>query len=478
VKTRVGVMLSVLTTACSFAPPYHVPDTGPKPESFKEAADWKTAQPRDTQQRGAWWLIFQDESLDALETQAAAANQSLQAGFARLAQARQDTRIARADLFPTVTADGHATRGKFSPNAPRFLPGYPTMGNDFLVEGDVSYELDLWGRIRNQVASAKATQQASAADLASLSLSIEAELAMDYLSLRSRDRQQALLDETVRSYSKALDLIENLFNGGAAALTDVAQQRAQVESARTQAADNRLMRAQLEHAIAVLTGANPSAFHIATNPLREDAAPPAIDPGLPSDLLERRPDIAEAERRVAAANAQIGVARAAYFPQFTLVGAFGYESTQSYNWLSAPSNFWSLGPQLMLPIFEGGRLRAQTARNKAAYDEQVANYRNTVLKAYQDVEDNLAALHELEEEDRTEAAAVEATRTAQSQAQYRYDAGTVTYLEVSTAENAALQAQLTALSIQLRRISAGVLLVKALGGGWDTAAPAPASANR
>jgi NodT family efflux transporter outer membrane factor (OMF) lipoprotein len=327
--------------------------------------------------------------------------------------------------------------------------------------------VDLWGRVRNEVASARASQEASAADLGSITLSIQAEVASDYYGLRSYDTQQQLLDKTVADYVIALDLVQTLFNGGAAALSDVAQARAQLHTAQTQAADVTLMRAQLQHGIAVLVGENPSVFQLPVNPLPQTATPPAVDPGLPSALLERRPDVAEAERRVAAANAQIGVARAAYFPQFTLSASGGYDSVHSANWIDAPSLFWSLGPQLTLPIFEGGRLTAQTAREKAVYSEQVATYRNTVLTAYQDVEDNLAAQRQLQKESDTQAEAVEDTSTALQQSVDRYTAGIVTYLEVSSSETAALQAQLTAINIRTRRLNAAILLVKALGGGWQ-----------
>jgi NodT family efflux transporter outer membrane factor (OMF) lipoprotein len=263
-----------------------------------------------------------------------------------------------------------------------------------------------------------------------------------------------------------LALTQNLYVGGAAALTDVAQASAQLETARTQAADIRLQRAQTEHAIAVLLGRNPASFHRDPNPLPEALTPPAIDPGLPSSLLERRPDVAAAERRVAAANAQIGVARAAYFPVFSLSAAAGFNSTHASNWLTAPSRLWSVGPSGVLTVFDAGRHRAEAAQAKAAYDEQVADYRGTVLTAYQEVEDNLAALVQLQRESSSEAAAVSATGTALEQAQYRYKAGLVTYLEVATTENAALQAQLANAAIQQRRLTASVLLVKALGGGW------------
>ncbi len=434
----------------------------------------------DGQNRGEWWSIFQDPQLDGLEAKVDSANQDLKAAFARLQQARAATRIARADLFPTLTAGSSAQRARASVNSPTFPPGAKPVYNNFDLEADFSYEFDVWGRVRNAVSSAKASQQASAADLATLNLAIHAELATDYFSLRAQDTQRVLLDKTVQDYAESLQLTQNLYNGGGAALADVDQAQAQLETARTQAADIRLQRAQSEHAIAVLLGENPSVYHTDPNPMPAQLMPPPIDPGLPSSLLERRPDVAAAERRVAAANAQIGVARAAYFPVFSLGAAAGFDSTKSSNWLSAPSQLWSLGPAAgLLTVFDAGRHRAQSAQAKAAYDEQVADYRNTVLGAYQEVEDNLAALRQLEQESISEAAAVTATAKALQQAQYRYKAGLVTYLEVATAENTALQAQISNVTIQLRRMSASVLLVKALGGGWrDASAPGPQAERR
>jgi NodT family efflux transporter outer membrane factor (OMF) lipoprotein len=461
-------------SACSFAPTYTVPSSPPPPSSYKESGEWKPAEPADQQLRGSWWSIFHDPDLDALEAQVADANQDLKAAYARLLQARAATRIARADLFPTLSVASSATRSRTSINSPKFPAGAQPIGNNFDLEADLSYEIDVWGRVRNAVASAKAGAQASAADLGTLDLAVHAELATDYFSLRSEDTQQQLLDQTVQDYSKSLELTRNLYNGGAAALTDVAQAQAQLETAHTQAADIRLQRAQTEHAIAVLLGQNPSGFHLAPNPLTEAVAPPDIDPGLPSALLERRPDVAAAERRTAAANAQIGVARAAYFPVFSLGAAAGFDSTSTSNWLTAPSRLWSLGPAAgVLTVFDAGRHQAQSAQAKAIYDEQVADYRNTVLNAYREVEDNLAALSQLQRESISQAAAVQATATALQQAQYRYKAGLVTYLEVSTAENTSLQAQLSNVSIHVRRLNASVLLIRALGGGWrDGVAPA------
>src|SRR6202051_1178408 len=461
-----AMLLTGILTACSFAPAYKIPDSAPATSAYKESGDWKAAQPVDDQSRGAWWTIFQDPQLDALEIQAGDANQDLKAAFARLQQARAATRIARADLFPTLNIGSSATRSGPSVNSPSFRPGAKPVGNNFDLEADFSYELDVWGRVRNAVTSAKASQQASAADLAALDLSIHAELATDYFALRAEDAQQVLLDKTVEDYSQSLRLTQNLYNGGGAPLAHVAQAQAQRETARTQAADIRLQRAQSEHAIAVLLGENPSAFHAEPNPLPTGLTPPPIDPGLPSSLLERRPDVAAAERRVAAANAQIGVARAAYFPVFSLGAAAGFDSTNSSNWLNAPSRLWSVGPAGVLTLFDAGRRRAQTAQAKAIYDEQVADYRSTVLTAYREVEDNLAALRQLQQESISEAAAVTATAKALQQAQYRYKAGLVTYLEVATNETTALQAQLSSVSIQVRRMNASVLLVKALGGGW------------
>ncbi|HEX4152116.1 MAG TPA: efflux transporter outer membrane subunit [Steroidobacteraceae bacterium] len=463
-----GMALCAAAVGCSFAPRYKVPDTGKAPDRYKESADWKVAEPQDTAPRGAWWARYEDAGLDALEEKIQGSNLTLKAAFARLQQARAQYRIARADLFPTVTANPSAAREHFSANAPRTLPGYALVYNDFVLGADFSYEIDLWGRVRNEVTAARANRQASAADLASIELALRAQLAEDYFNLRADDAEVKLLDETVQAYQKSFDLETQLFQGGAAALADVAQAQAQLDNACTQDSDVRLQRAQAEHAIAVLMGESPSTFSLAVSPLPIEVAPPPIDPGLPSTLLERRPDIAEAERRVAAANAQIGEARAAYFPRFTLAASGGFESTRTSNLLTVPSRFWSIGPQLSLPVFEAGRLVAQTAQAKGVYEEQVADYRNTVLTAYQDVEDNLAALRQLQAENDSNAAAVQATRISLQQVQDQYNAGIVTYLEVAVAQTAALQAQVTAVSIQARRMSASVLLIKALGGGWQS----------
>jgi NodT family efflux transporter outer membrane factor (OMF) lipoprotein len=464
---RLAVAVGCALGGCSLAPHYQRPATPPPADSYQERGDWKVATPADSTPRGAWWTMFQDEELDHLESRVSAANQSLKAALARLEEARAATRIARAGYFPTLTANASATRQRVSMNAPGYVPGNDPIFNTFTVGGDLSYEIDLFGRVRNTVAGARATEQASSGDAAALDLSVHAELATDYFSLRGLDAQQQLLDHTVADYAKALELTRNLYQGGAAALADVQQAQAQLETARTQAEDTRLKRAQTEHAIAVLVGAVPTGFHLEARPLAPDLALPAVDPGLPSQLLERRPDVAAAERRVAAANAAIGVARAAYFPVFSLAGSAGQASTQSGNWLTAPSRYWSLGPQGVLTVFDAGLHAAQSAAAHASYDEQVANYRSTVLGAYQDVEDNLAALRQLALENVSQAAAVAATQGALEQALYRYKGGVVTYLEVVSTENAALAARLAAVDIETRRISATVLLVRALGGDWQ-----------
>lgn len=460
-------LLAAGLAGCSLAPAYHVPEATAPAAAFQEAAGWKQAQPADALARGQWWKVYGDAGLDALQDKISMGNQGLQAALARLQQARAQTQFAGANRYPTVEAKAGATRARTSVNAPGFKPGAEPVGNNYNLGLDLSYELDVFGRVRNQVSAAEAGEQASSADVATLELSLRAELASNYFSLRSDDAQQLLLERVVEEYAKALQLTENLFKGGAAASIDVAQAQAQLETARTKAADLRLHRAQTEHAIAVLLGENPSSFKLAPQGLAEGVTPPAIDPGLPSALLERRPDVAAAERRVVAANASIGVAKAAYFPVFSLAAALGYDSTQSGSWLQAPSRAWSVGPLAALTLFDGGRRNAQNQQAQAAYDEQVANYRNTVLAAYRDVEDSLVALRELEQQGATQAAAAAAAGRALEQSNYRYKGGVATYLEVAVSQNAALQAQLAASAIQLRRMQASVQLVKALGGGWQ-----------
>ena len=461
-----ALALGMALTACSLAPHYERPAMPVPPREYKEAGSWEVASPADRISRGPWWRVFHDRALDALESEVTSANEDLKAALARLEQSRAQIRIARAGLFPSLEASAAATRSRASLNAPSYVSSKPSNFNDFTTGGDFSYEIDVFGRIRNTVSGARANAQAAAGDAAALDLSLHAALASDYFELEGLDAERALLDQTVTAYTRALELTRNLYRGGAAAISDVQQAEAQLDTATTKAAEIRLRRAQTEHAIAVLVGREASGFHLGPRPLPWEAAPPIIATGLPSQLLERRPDIAAAERRVAAANAAIGVARAAFFPVFSLTGAGGFESAAAANWLQAPSGYWSLGPQGVLSVLDAGLHRAQTAAARASYDEQVAEYRGTVLAAYQDVEDNLAALHELERESISQAAAVAATQAALDQADDRYRGGLVTYLEVVSTENAALQARLSAVDIETRRMTATVQLVEALGGDW------------
>jgi NodT family efflux transporter outer membrane factor (OMF) lipoprotein len=469
-RAAISLCLCGPLAACSLAPSYKTPQSVPPSAEYRELGDWKPAHPADSEARGPWWQSFKNAELDTLEAKVDTANQDLKAAYARLQQARAQTRIARAGYFPSVVLNSSATRARTSANSPlaQSSPkGSELVYNDFDLEADLTYQLDLFGRVRSTANAALASQQASAADLATLNLTLHAEMASNYFGLQSADSQQQLLDQTVEAYTKALKLTKNLYDGGAAAWGDVGRAQAQLDTARTQAADIRLQRSQLEHAIAILAGENPSTFQIAPDPLAADAAPPPIDAGLPSALLERRPDVAAAERRVASANAQIGVARAAYFPTFSLTGAGGYNSIQAPTLFNAPSRLWSLGATGALTLFDAGAHRAESAQAHAVFDEQLADYRKAVLTAYGDVEDSLVALRELEQENVSAVAAVEATRKVLEQDQNRYAAGATTYLDVVVSQNLALQAQLTAASVQLRRLSAGVSLVKALGGGWQ-----------
>jgi len=470
------VLLALLLLAsCSLAPDYHRPET-PAISVYKEAAStpddqsaaWSPAKPGAADApRGPWWQVFNDPLLNDLESKLVNANQNLKAAVARYDEARAGVGVARADYFPTVTGAANTGRQQLSDTVTNTAP--TTLYNATSVGLDASYELDLWGRVRNNVAGAENRAQASAADLAAVNLSLQSELAMDYFMLRGDGTSQQTLDETVTAYQKALELTQNRHNGGAATESDVDQAETQLQNAKTMAEDVRLKRAQLEHAVAVLTGAMPSGFTLPPATMGDQQAQEKIiliDPGVPSALLERRPDIAEAERLVAAANADIGVARAAYFPDFTLTGGIGYESAVFKNLLKSSSLFWSLGPSVTTPLFDGGRIASMSDQARAAYQETVANYRQTVLAAYQEVEDNLAAIRQLDKEHESQAAATAAAERALTQAKNRYTGGIVTYLEVVVAQNTALQAELAFVDIRTRQLNAHVGLIKALGGGW------------
>jgi NodT family efflux transporter outer membrane factor (OMF) lipoprotein len=435
------------------------------PADYKENSNFSVAQPSDAIAKGKWWEIYQDAQLNSLEEQIAVSNPSLKAAQARFDQARAAVRISRSNLYPTATGSLAVARIGQSSNKALFSSTTPSTYNDFSIPVDASYELDVWGRVRRTVEASRSEAQATAADLANVDLSLQAELALDYFALRGLDAQKQLLDSTVVSYQKALDLTQTRYQGGLASAVDVAQARTQLETTRAQAIDVEVARAQFEHATAVLVGKPPAQFDLPPLPLT--APPPAIPAALPSDLLERRPDIAAAERRVQEANANIGVARAAYFPAITLGVGGGFESASIGTLLEGPSGFWSLAGQAAEVLFDGGLRRGTTEQAKAAYEQSVDNYRQTILGAFQEVEDNLAALRILEQEAETQNGAVAAAEHSLSLSVTRYKGGVTNYLEVTTAQTAALADEVTAVNLLSRRLSASVLLVKAIGGGWN-----------
>jgi len=456
----------LLVSGCTVGPNYVRP-TAEVPTEFKETpANWKQAQPSDALAKGQWWEIYQDPQLNELEAQINVSNQTLKAEQEQFAQARAALRITRSNLFPTASTSPSVTRTHLAPNEPLYNAATESKDyNTFTIPFDVSYEPDLWGRVRRSVEASRSEAQATGADLANISLSLHAELASDYFLLRGLDAQKQLLDSTVQSYEKALDLTENRYHGGLASAVDVAQAKTILDTTRAEAVDVEVQRASFEHAIAVLIGKPASLFSLPPIPLT--APPPVIPAGLPSDLLERRPDIAAAERRVQEQNAQIGVARAAYFPQVTLGAAGGFESAVFTTLLQGPSGFWMLGGQAAETLFDAGARRGASDQAKAAWNQSVDNYRQTVLVAFQEVEDNLAALRILEDEANKEAEAVASAQHSLSLSVTRYKGGVTNYLEVTTAQSAALADEVTAVNILTRRLAASVLLIKAIGGGWN-----------
>jgi NodT family efflux transporter outer membrane factor (OMF) lipoprotein len=460
----------LLLAGCSVGPKYQVPTTPTAaawkeapPASFKESQGWKTAQPGDANIRPDWWTLYNDPDLNKLEAQVDVSNQNLKAAEARFRQSRALVGVNRAGLFPSVSVGPGITAGHTP--AARTLPGAKSHYTDFTLPVDMNYELDAWGRVRHTIEAAKEEAQATAADLETVKLSVHTELAYDYFELRSADAQKRLLDQTVEAYRRSLQLNRNLLEGGAAAGSDVAQAETQLESAETQDKDIAVGRAQLEHAIATLTGVPPAAFSFAAKPLERE--PPVIPTGVPAALLERRPDVASAERRVAEANAQIGVAKAAFFPSIILSATAGFESGSVLDWFSWPNRLWAVGPSVLQTVFDGGRRKANERAVTANYDALVAEYRQSALDAFQQVEDNLAALRILEEETTTQVAAVKSAERSLELSMNRYHGGLVTYLEVATAQTVALENERTAVDIQRRRMDASVMLIKALGGGWD-----------
>jgi NodT family efflux transporter outer membrane factor (OMF) lipoprotein len=458
---------TLLLAGCTVGPNYHRP-AAEVPATYKEVGNWKPAQPNDQNLGGNWWEIFQDPQLNALEQQVNVSNQNLKAAQAQYTQARAQLRYFRADLFPTVTTNPSATRIKTSSNRPPHSSTFNGITySDFQIPFELSYQIDVWGRVRRNVEAYRDQAQVSAADLAAVNLSMHAQLALFYFQARLLDAEEQLLNSTVTQYEQALELIKSRYAGGIASDVEVQQAETQLETTRAQAIDVGVARAQYEHAAAVLVGKPPAEFSLAPLPLT--MPPPPIPPGLPSELLERRPDIAAAERQMAVANAQIGVAKAAYYPTISLGATGGFESSAITTLLSGPSVLWSAGPSALFTVFDVGRRRAASDQAIAAYDQTVANYRQTVLTGFQQVEDNVAALRILEHEAEVQDKAVSAAQKYLELAITRYKGGVTSYLEVTTAQSAALSDEVTAVNILGRRMVNAVTLVQALGGGWNSA---------
>jgi NodT family efflux transporter outer membrane factor (OMF) lipoprotein len=471
---RAAVVWAAFAIAGCTVGPNYVRPAAEAPPAYKEAQDWKVADPKDQQPRGKWWEVFGDPQLSSLLSQIEISNQTLKAAEARVREAQALTRAARAAFFPVVTANAAVSRsgrgsGAATAGASSGQGGARGgVSNNYNLALDVNWEIDLWGRIRRTVEASEATAQASAADLEGAKLSAQATLAEDYFLLRVQDAQIRLLNDTVAAYEKSLQLTRNQYAVGVVGRVDVAQAETQLSSTRAQAIDAAIQRAQLEHAIAVLIGKAPAEVSIAVADV--PAGFPDIPVGVPSELLERRPDIAAAERRAAAANAQVGVAEAAFFPSLTLSATGGYQSSMISHLISLPNRFWSIGSSLAQAIFDAGLRRAQTDQAIATYDENVANYRQTVLAGFQEVEDNLAALRVLEQEAAIQDDAVKSARESLTITLNQYRAGTANYLAVVVVQAVALANERAALAVLGRRLDASVVLIKALGGGWDAAA--------
>ena len=461
-----AAIAAVALAGCSVGPKYVKP-TAEVPADFKETpSNFKVAHPSDAITKGKWWEVYGDTQLNSLEDQINVSNQTLKSADAQFREARAAVRISRGALYPTVGVNPSAGHTEQSENAPLYNKQTEVRSyNNFSLPFDFSYELDLWGRVRKTIEASRSEAQASAGDLANVSLSLHAELAMDYFQLRGLDAEKQLLDSTVVSYQKAVDLTNSRFKAGIASAVDLAQAQTTLETTRAQAVDVEVDRSAFEHAIAVLVGKPASTFHI--DPLPLDLLPPAMPPGVPSDLLERRPDISAAERRVQEANANVGVARTAYYPLVTLGGVGGFQSSAFTTLIQGPSGLWSLGGQAAQTIFDGGVRRGTNEQARAAYDKSVSDYRGTILTAFQEVEDNLSALRILEDEANKEDAAVAAAEHSVDLSVTRYKGGVTNYLEVTTAESQSLTDQVTAVTIRTRRMTASVNLIKALGGGWS-----------
>ena len=472
-RNALALVVATALAGCMVGPDYVRP-AAPTPTTYKEAAGWKVAQPADDAPRGAWWEAFNDPDLNALEAQVDISNQTIAAAAARVREAASATDAARAALWPVVGVTGSAQRNSVSSsNSSSGSTSSSNRNTSYNIEFGASWEPDLWGGIRRNIESNRDLAQASDADLAAARLSVQATLAQTYLLLRVQDAQLDLLRQTVAAYERSLTLTRNQYSAGIIARGDVAQAEAQLKSTQAQVFDATITRAQLEHAVAVLVGKPPADLTIAPRELK--AVYPDVPLAVPSALLERRPDIAAAERRAASANAQIGVAQAAFFPALTLSANGGLQSSVIGSLLSLPNRYWSLGAQLAQTLFDAGLRSAEKTQAIAKYDETVANYRSTVLTGFQEVEDNLVALSLLGQEASVQDAAVEFARESAAIALNQYKAGTANYLAVVVLQANALNSERTSLGILGRRLTASVGLVKALGGGWN--ATSLASAN-
>jgi NodT family efflux transporter outer membrane factor (OMF) lipoprotein len=458
-------MLGLTCGGCLKVPPYQRP-SAVAPPGFKEAppAGWKESQPNDGALRGNWWEIFGDPALNALEEQVSISNQNVLQAEAQFREAKAAVRVARSALFPTLTSSPTVTGSQASSRLANRAGPSSVLGT-YNLPVSASYTFDVWGSIGRNVTATANTAQSQAATLENVRLLYQSELAQDYFQLHGLDADRDLLKQTVQSYQEFLTLTRNRFAGGVASDSDVAQAETQLYTTQAQLTDVETERQQLEHAIAVLTGKPPANLSISSAPIQ--AAPPEIPVGVPSALLERRPDIAEAERRAAAANQQIGIAKAAFFPSLAISASAGFQSSSFLNWLTWPSRFWTIGPQLSQILFDAGKRTAQLDEAQAAYDAMAAAYRQTVLTAFQQVEDNLTALRVLEQESADLDRAVKSAERSVTVSTAQYKAGTVSYLQVITVQNVALADERTALSLKTRRMVASVLLIEALGGGWD-----------
>lgn len=461
---KIAPLLLVLS-ACAVGPDY-VRSSVATPAAFREQAGWKIAQPADLKIPGNWWEMYQDPVLNGLEQQVAISNQTVIQAEAQYRQARALVQSAEATYYPTVAANVSSTRSSgSSANAATGKTAAPSSNTDLLT-ADVSWEPDIWGKARRTVEANTSSAQASAAELQAMRLSTQAQLAQDYFQLRDQDANRQLFDQIVVDYKKSLNLTQYQFDNGLVLKENLVLAQTLLAQTEAQAIDFDVARAQMEHAIALLVGQPASTFSIAKVD-KFDTPIPVLPIGLPSTLLERRPDIANAERLVSAANAQIGVAKAAYFPDLTLAASGGYQSSGLANWISLPNRIWSVGPALAETLFDGGARSAATDSAIAAYDASVANYRQTVLTGFQEVEDNIAALRILEQEAQQQKLAVQLSRKSVELTRQQYQAGIVTYLDVITVETTALSNERTDVDLLNKRLSAHVLLIKALGGGWD-----------